>query len=961
MNDEKSLKKDKASLCRIKVNKMISSLNSHKDIFIPKYTLTNRNEAKYLSDINKSRKGYSISKASNNKINNIKKVSYQNKANKTYRITTKYNYLKQPIDFIINHGVVVYQRNLNGDEVINYGINNEYLKKNRLNMIKNNSSIYQTNTNFTQTENNNMYNKYNKFGLSHQKKSMNSNSKKRLISTSDMPSSKTKKNISIINNKMNNINLKINQNGINNLNSISIKNLLASSNKKTLTDKNTSSGLNTKKILINYKRKKNTNSHKYLIIKKKKNLNSILGNEEDSNTNSILNNKNISKNNNYNNIIPKVNKKSYTIHLKNKIKKVDKINNKILNSKKNEIINIFEKISKNFLKKYFNLFTNKIKEIKKREKEREKRLNTNKYILENSRLNKKIQNSFEFPNHKRSKSNSMNRKISSSSLISKDIHKNKNKINLSLLISKNLRFLSTDKGDKSSELCRDSKSLQKKSEQINNRKRSEMTMTFSNRIKNDSVSIFENNYLSDINKTNSFSNINDNNSTNSIINLGINQKKFRQIFYKDNNNNLNLNISENRKDKNIYKIKLIKGNNNKQKKIISYRIEKANEKENKKEKNYYKNLSEIRYINNKTTNSNNGNKSNNIIDIDINNKNKNKYSKKKNSFNIFVDNNMDDFKVNKKIKKNNELDKNNIRIKEIYTKNIKEKSILNDIKINKNNNKNENKIRLHVIKNICTKDKRIFLNIKYLPMVSKSRNKTRYNYKTLKIKKILNYNYIGNRKSKNLVKRNSEFEKKLSLIREEDEKSKFQNSYNSIKYIDEGEFHSSKKINNNIRMIKDKKNYKLYLTKMINILDQLYFKYYINDKKNFIKRLKVIYFIFYMEKIINNKIKDTNVFKLLKRKNKIYYPKSEKYKIRNKFRKISNIYIEDKVYLNNIIINDKNFLANSFDFKREFKIFESPNIRPKIYYRNNVIDFGNNSEINKILSKTENKKINKNL
>lgn len=254
---------------------------------------------------------------------------------------------------------------------------------------------------------------------------------------------------------MNNINLKINQNDINNLNSISIKNLLASSNKKTLTDKNISSVLNTKKILINYKRKKNINNHKFLIIKKK-NLNSILGNEEDSNANSNLYNKNISKNNmNYNNnIIPRVNKKSYIIHLKNKIKKEDKKNDKIL-------IELFEKINKYFLKKYFNLFINKIKENKKREREKErgKRLNTNKYILENSRLNKKIQNSFEFPNHKRSKSISMNRKISSSSLISKDIHKNKNKINLSLL--KNLRFLSTDKGDKSSELCRDSKSLQK--------------------------------------------------------------------------------------------------------------------------------------------------------------------------------------------------------------------------------------------------------------------------------------------------------------------------------------------------------------------------------------------------------------------------------------------------------------------------------------------------------------------
>ena len=951
MNDEISLKKDKASLCRIKVNKMISSLNSHKDIFIPKYTLTNRNEAKYLSDINKSRKGYS-SKASKNKINNIKKISYQNKANKTYRITTKYNYLKQPIDFIINHGVLVYQRNFNGDEVINYGINNEYLRKNRLNMIKNNSSIYQTKTNFAQTENNNMYNKYHKFDLSHQKKSMNNNSKKRLISISDISSSKAKKNISIINNKMNNINLKINKNDINNLNSISIKNLLASSNKKTLTDKNISSVLNTKKILINYKRKKNINNHKFLIIKKKKNLNSILGNEEDSNANTNLYNKNISKNNmNYNNnIIPRVNKKSYIIHLKNKIKKEDKKNDKIL-------IELFEKINKYFLKKYFNLFINKIKENKKREREKErgKRLNTNKYILENSRLNKKIQNSFEFPNHKRSKSISMNRKISSSSLISKDIQKNKNKNKINLSLLKNLRFLSTDKGDKSSELCRDSKSLQKKSEQINNRKRREMTMTFSNRIKNDSVSVFENNYLSDINKTNSFSNINDNNSTNSFINLGLNQKKFRQIFYKD--NNFNLNNSDNRKDRSIYKIKLIKGNNNKQKKIISYRIEKANEKENKKEKNEYKNLSEIRYINNKTTNSNNGNenKKNYSNDIDINNKNINKYSKKKQSFNIFIDNNMADFKVNNKIRKNNELkNKNNVRIKEIYTNNI-----LNDIKINKNNNK----IRLHVIKNICTKDKRIFINIKYLPMVSKLRNITRYNYKILKIKKIMNYNYIGIRRIKNLVKRNSELEKKLTLIREEDEKSKFQNSYNSIKYIDEDELHSSKKINKNIRVLKDKKNYKLYLTKMVNILEQLYFKYYINNKKYFIKRLKVIYFVFDMKKIINNKIKNTNVYKLLKRKNKgmIYYPKSERYKIRNKFRKIPNIYIEDKVYLNNIIINDKNFLTNSFDFKREFKIFESPNIRPKIYYRNNIIDFSNNSEIHQILSKTENKKFNKNL
>jgi hypothetical protein len=225
----------------------------------------------------------------------------------------------------------------------------------------------------------------------------------------------------------------------------------------------------------------------------------------------------------------------------------------------------------------------------------------------------------------------------------------------------------------------------------------------------------------------------------------------------------------------------------------------------------------------------------------------------------------------------------------------------------------------------------------------------------------MNYNYIGMRRNKNLIKRHNECEKKLTLIREEDEKSKIQNSYNSIKFIDGDElYYSSKKINNNIRMIKDKKNYKLNLTKMVNILENLFFKYYINDKKYFIKRLKAIYFIFHIKKLIDNRIKDTNVFKLLKHKNKgkIYYPKSERYKIRNKAGNISNIYIEDKVYLNNIIINDKNFLTNSFDVKREFKIFESPDIRPKIYYRNNFIDFCNNSEIHKIISKTENKKFN---
>ena len=40
-------KNDIGSLCRIKVNKMLSSLNSkNNDFFIPKYTISNKNEEK---------------------------------------------------------------------------------------------------------------------------------------------------------------------------------------------------------------------------------------------------------------------------------------------------------------------------------------------------------------------------------------------------------------------------------------------------------------------------------------------------------------------------------------------------------------------------------------------------------------------------------------------------------------------------------------------------------------------------------------------------------------------------------------------------------------------------------------------------------------------------------------------------------------------------------------------------
>ena len=67
---------------------MLSSLNSKKNIFIPNYTLLNKNEEKY-SYLNK--KGNSI------KTNHKKNI--KDKLNKTNILTTEENYNKQPNRF----------------------------------------------------------------------------------------------------------------------------------------------------------------------------------------------------------------------------------------------------------------------------------------------------------------------------------------------------------------------------------------------------------------------------------------------------------------------------------------------------------------------------------------------------------------------------------------------------------------------------------------------------------------------------------------------------------------------------------------------------------------------------------------------------------------------------------------------------------------------------------------------
>ena len=117
------------SLCRIKVNKMLSTLNNNnKNIFKPTYTLSNRNQSKYFYNSNKINKKQKPKIISEN-INNINSI----------------NYKKAKPDFIINHGVLVYQKNMKGEEIINFGINKNKINGNR---ISNNNAIYKTQTDF---------------------------------------------------------------------------------------------------------------------------------------------------------------------------------------------------------------------------------------------------------------------------------------------------------------------------------------------------------------------------------------------------------------------------------------------------------------------------------------------------------------------------------------------------------------------------------------------------------------------------------------------------------------------------------------------------------------------------------------------------------------------------------------------------------------------------------------------
>ena len=934
-------KQDISSLCRIKVNKMLSSLNSKKNIFIPNYTLLNKNEEKY-SYLNK--KGNSI------KTNHKKNI--KDKLNKTNILTTEENYNKQPIDFIINHGVLVYQRNFKGEEVINLGINNEYLRKNNFNMEKKNNTIYQTESNFhhKNNNNNNTVNRYTRQNWSIKRRTNTNGSKKTLGSTSDIPLFKNK-NTSSRQKKILSTNLNTTQNSISSVNSFSVKTFLASSKnqKNSSANKNKNENIknniinqntkNTKRV-INYVRKKNNNTNSqnkfFIFRKRKKNNSTIIGKEEKANNKTVIKDNKVIPNNINNKYKTNYNSKKNFEKIKNinneekKYNSAEQFTNFETIKKLTQLYININKIKKYYLKKYFNILkeynininpsTNrnrfKEKKISLDIYENQNKLNKigiNKIIQEKSKQNKNFKNSYCNPEHKKSNSILVNKKFSSNTTSAKELLKNNSNSSLTYIISKNMKFFSkekNDKNEKNSELYRDCKSLQRKYEEICRRKKRQYTMTFTNKFK-DNISNNENNNL---NKTNSFSNF----DCNSVNSFPIKKSdKLNQMFNLNENNNDKKNNTENKKDKNIYKIKLIK-NNAHDKKIISYRIEKSNQK---------------------TLIDNNFLKQNNLIENDLQKKYNFGSNYKKIEQNI---NNELNNKFNHKVfihkRKNYILDDKN-KNKEIFYKRRQKRN-------NSNGTKRGN--LSFSIKNICTKDKRISIHINYVPFIPNSKNN--YIKSLLIIENIINYNYIPIKKIKNIIKRKND--NKLTLIREEEEKSKYLNSTNNSK-IFEDELNSTLKNSTNFRITKNKKIHNLNIIKLVGILHKCFYNNNIYDKKDFIFKLKIIFLVTIIKCIIHNKIKDAHIIKYLKKKSKdknnvIYYKK------KNNIKHISNIYFKDKVYLNNIIINENILSSHSFDLHQKYKDDEKHKDKQNIniYHKNNgdkfnILDYQSKTEIYK--------------
>ena len=59
----------------------------------------------------------------------------------------------------------------------------------------------------------------------------------------------------------------------------------------------------------------------------------------------------------------------------------------------------------------------------------------------------------------------------------------------------------------------------------------------------------------------------------------------------------------------------------------------------------------------------------------------------------------------------------------------------------------------------------------------------------------------------------------------------------------------------------------------------------------------------------------------------------------NNVQQISNIYVKDKIYLNNIIINGNILNSGPFDYNKNLKNIDIPELKENINYKNNPDKF----------------------
>ena len=819
------------SLCRIRVNKMLSTLAQKSTMSKYTYSQSNKN-------LNSSNR---FTKLSNSKSFNKKKRITNNLSKKTVAkpsIIVDENYKKQPVDFIINHGLVIYAKNFEGDEIVNFGLSNKNIAKNNFQTHTTNPKIYKNNSNnnllnkkFSKKSiikssesklssirsekfkspihfNDNCYTSFFNFYQNiNNKKLVNSKKKHKKHNTiidsiniednsiSSIPFNNNKLKISEKSNKKMQANIDNNNSRNNNFMKTSKEKNSNSKNSK-ISKTNKELKINTKnlyggeKVIKNIIYTKVKNSEKnifpYYRANKQDCVNEKDKEEESTNTNNTNTNNVRSTNPN---TIQGTKQNLYV-----------ETNSTNIFTTENGIINVNNKIfSYKTILKFLNHLTSYIIHYLKQDylliKNFSKKNNTtaakkNSYFFETESVsniyqNVNISNLGSQLSIELNDGNKLNfNKIFNTSTLRNT--KQKPSVNCSSLVSligKKYRFLSRDQkndGNKKSELFRDSNELSKKMLQINNRKKKRNLTSNNNENRNDRL-ILDNFDMvnSDITSPEKIDR--------NYISEGYSFSSFNNMSnFNDGNHNYKMIFLKTRE-----KLRKIRESQKKQNDIKMNNINKGRipiQKKISQKILIRKNKSYMDYSNN--------------IDLEILSNIREKNKNKKNKF-------------------------------------ITERKEKNSEKFD-NENSDKDKNTTIRIKNITTKDKRISININYL-FLNFSYAKTKpkkFNDLYLVIVKNVLYNYIGiiihnKRKQKNAKKNskdsNIQIYKRLSLIKEEEELDK----------------NFSKSIKNSVFFEDFEK-----IKKLINLISSLN---YILLEKKFFFRIKLISFTMILQKIFNKK------------------------------------------------------------------------------------------------------------